>query len=106
MTTKRHAEPWAHVEWFAGGLVRVFDGGTEFGQPYRYAIPFRIMEPHIEPVTDPRVVRFLGVSGIPNVPRPSEWRAIRDTLCGLGVQMQMERRTGCGVSRGVRRIRE
>lgn len=100
--TQNH-QPWAHVEWFAGGLLRVFGGESEFGQPYRYAIPFKIVEPHVEPVTDARAIEFVGASRQANVPRPSEWRAMREVMRDLGVTMRFERRGG--VHPGTRNVR-
>jgi hypothetical protein len=32
---------WGHVEFFNGGLIRVFDDGAVFGEQYRYSLAFK-----------------------------------------------------------------
>jgi hypothetical protein len=65
--------PTAHIEPLAG-VIRVFDCGRSYGDPYRYAVTVRWL--------DRQTVELVGAL---RAPAPSEWRAIRDALVAAGV---------------------
>ena len=58
----------AHLEMI-GGIIRVFDEGQKFGDPYEYCITLRTLS-HDK-------VEMIGVTVSPS---PSQWRAIYKCL--------------------------
>ena len=64
----------AHIEPLAG-VVRVFDAGLSYGDPYRFAVTVRWINHD--------TVEFVGAL---RAPAPSEWRAIRTALMEFGVR--------------------
>lgn len=83
---------WAHVEFFDGGLIRIFEDGAEFGiDPYVNAIPFKILS------ADPLVIEFKGVVK----PLTSDQvRAMKQELRSRGVTAMRLR--ACGATPGVK----
>lgn len=86
---------WADIEFFDGGVIRIFEDGAEFGQdPYVNAIPFRIIS------TDPLIIEFKGVVKSLS---PSQVRAMKTALRArhaTAVRVRM-----CGANPGVKEFR-
>ena len=75
-------QPTAHIEPLAG-VVRVFDAGRSYGDPYRFAVTVRWI--------NRQTVELVGAI---RAPAPSEWRAIRDALLAAGVSSVVMVRKG------------
>jgi len=66
------------------GVVRVFDGDKQYGDPYRIALPF-VMQ-------DERTVEFIGLAG--RGPSVSEWRAVERACVDSGITRAVWLRRG------------
>jgi hypothetical protein len=64
----------AKIEPLAG-VIRVFDQGKAYGDPYRFIITVKWL--------DPETVELIGAT---QAPTPSEWRAIKEALIAGGVK--------------------
>jgi len=86
--TDQSNELSCHVEFFFGGIVRIFDEGLWYGDPYRIACPFKFVAPG--------EVELIGL----NVkPKPSEWKAAVRVMRGYGLTAIMQRKSGANPGR-------
>ena len=74
---------WGHVEWYDGGLVRVFEDHQQFGDPYQYVMPFKKV--------DDETVELVGVTRPPTI---SQARAILLALQREGLRIRKFRFRG------------
>lgn len=79
---------WAHVEYFDGGIIRVFDDAARYGEPYLYSMTFKVLD-------DPQCVEFVGATRAPTF---SQLRAIVQELRSRGIRVRRLRHSGaqCG----------
>ena len=71
----------AHLEHLSG-VVRVFEDGRDFGDPYCFAATVRWK--------DPTTVEILGIT---KPPVPSDWRAMRELFAEMSVsRVEIKRR--------------
>jgi hypothetical protein len=79
----------AQIETFSGGIIRVFEDGAVYGEPYDYCLPFRQV--------DEQTIEMVGVFSNGkqnNVPLPHQWRAIRAAAHEAGLTITRCRRGG------------
>jgi len=72
-----------HVEYFVGGLVRVFDHGLWYGDPYRIAFPFKYV--------DLNTIEGMGLCATPT---PSEFKAVVQECRKRDLTLHIQRVTG------------
>jgi hypothetical protein len=81
---------WAHIQTVGrcerqcSGLIRIFEDGQEFGEPYRYAFPFRVV--------DDETIEIYGVAG--RAPTASEARAMLRAVRERGWRVSWRRVEG------------
>ena len=81
---------WAHVERVGfceescSGLIRIFEDGQTWGDPYRYAFPFRMVDHH--------TIELYGIAG--RAPTPAESRAMLAECKRRGWSVMRHRRAG------------
>ena len=81
---------WAHVKTHGqcprqcSGICRVFEDGQQFGDPYRYAFAFQMI--------DETTAEIVGISVRP--PKPSEVRVALRAAKMLGWRVVRERKSG------------
>jgi hypothetical protein len=81
---------YAHIEP-AVGLLRVFDDGAQFGDPYIWSCTVKHLDEH-----------SVELCGVCKPVTPSIWRAIRDLLVSEGVtQAHFDRHAGAKMGRHV-----
>lgn len=82
---------WAQIETFPGGIIRVFEDGAVYGDPYEYCLCFEVQQ-------DNKTVEIKGVyrnsHGQDSRPRPHQWRAIKNAFKAAGMKIVYERMTG------------
>jgi hypothetical protein len=74
---------WAHIEYFDGGIIRVFDDASAYGEPYLFSIAFRISD------GDPQMIELVGVT---RAPTTQQLRAIVTELRSRGIRVRRLRR--------------
>ncbi len=81
---------WAHVERVGfchescSGLIRIYEDGQVWGDPYRYAFPFRMVDDH--------TIELYGVAG--RAPTIAEVRALADECRRRGWRVNFDRKCG------------
>jgi hypothetical protein len=74
---------WAAVEYFDGGIIRVFNDARKYGEPYSYCVAFKNVSEGL--------IEFVGAT---QAPTPSQWRAIMTALRKQGIRGLIRRRGG------------
>lgn len=86
---------WADIEFFDGGVIRIFEDGAEFGtDPYVNAVPFKVLS------HDPLMIEFKGVV---KPLSPAQVRAMKKALRAR--QASAMRLRICGAKPGVKVFR-
>jgi hypothetical protein len=77
---------WAHIEYFDGGIIRVFDDRASFLQePYLYSIAFKNVE------GEPNVIELVGAT---KAPTTEQLRAVVRELRSRGIRVRRLRIDG------------
>jgi len=84
-----HVERVGHCEGKCSGLIRIFEDGQEWGDPYRYVFPFRMI--------DEKTIELYGVIG--RAPTIGEVRAMAEACRARGWRVVFQRQ--CGVKPGL-----
>ena len=82
--TCAHIERFGSCERQCSGVMRIFEDGVEWGDPYRYAFPFRMVDDHTIELYGivGRAPTIAEVRALATECRRRGWKVIWDRKCG------------------------